>query len=61
MQKIDGKWKVITAHVGVDVLDNPVMVASVGFWKMIAAGVGVLGLVLGLVFGMFRGRRKSHA
>ena len=61
MQKIDGEWKVITAHVGVDVLDNPVMTASVGFWKACAAGGGVGGFVLGLLLCMIRGRRRSHA
>ncbi len=61
MQKIDGEWKVITAHVGVDVLDNPVMAASVGFWKACAAGGVVGGFVLGLLLGMIRGRRRSHA
>ena len=61
MQKIDGEWKVITAHLGVDVLDNPVMAASVGFWKACAAGGGVGGFILGLILGMIRGRRRSHA
>ena len=61
LQRIDGEWKVITAHLGVNVLDNPVMTASVGFWKASAAGGLGGGFVLGLLLCMIRGRRKSHA
>mgnify|MGYP006298482361 CR=1 FL=1 len=41
--KEDGQWKIAAAHVGVNVLDNPVLDArSMGFWKRIGVWLGIV-------------------
>lgn len=55
VRKVDGRWKLATAHVGTDLLDNPVLTAAkrkVGGW------VGAGGLVIGAIGGLLVGRRK---
>lgn len=55
----DGKWKVLTAHIGLDPLQNPILGAVEGL-KWIWGGVGaVLGLALGVLGTLLARRRKA--
>lgn len=59
VRRVDGEWKVQTAHIGVNVLDNPVMEARVGFWRTASIGAGVAGLIVGaLLARMFMKGKK---
>lgn len=51
-------WKVAAAHVGVDPLDNPMLAGATGFWKTVALGAGLGGLILGFL-AAFLLRRKG--
>jgi ketosteroid isomerase-like protein len=59
VRKIDGAWKVETAHIGVNILENPVMKARVGFWRTASIGAGVAGLVLGALLARMFMRDKK--
>jgi hypothetical protein len=55
----DGKWKVLTAHIGLNPLDNPILGAVEGL-KWIWGSVGaVLGLALGVLGTLLARRRKA--
>jgi len=55
----DGKWKVLTAHIGTNLLDNPVLDAVEGL-KWIWGGAGAaLGLALGVLGTLLLKRRKA--
>jgi hypothetical protein len=55
----DGKWKVLTAHIGTNLLDNPVLDAVEGL-KWIWGGAGAfLGLVAGVLGTLLTRRRKA--
>jgi uncharacterized protein (TIGR02246 family) len=54
--KEGGEWKVASAHVGVDLLDNPLLAAAAGFWKLTA----LVALVGGLLVGFLAGRRTAR-
>ena len=60
VRKLDGEWRVETAHVGVNILENPVMKARVGLWRTAtyaaAAGGVLVGLILARIF-----RKKQAA
>jgi ketosteroid isomerase-like protein len=47
----DGKWKVLTAQFGADMFDNPVLAAAKGFATWLAAGTGLIGLLVGWLLG----------
>jgi ketosteroid isomerase-like protein len=53
----DGTWKVASAQFGADMFDNPVLTAAKGLATWLAAGAGVIGLLLGWLLG----RRKRPA
>jgi uncharacterized protein (TIGR02246 family) len=58
VRKVDGRWKLTTAHVGTDLLDNPVVSATKqGLWK-IGGWLGGGGLVVGTLAGLIVGRRR---
>ena len=60
MRKLEGEWKVETAHIGVNILENPVMQARVGFWRTASYAAGAGGLVLGLLLArLMRGKRSA--
>lgn len=50
--KEDDKWKVLNAHIGLNIIDNPILDAMEKMKWMWAAG----GLVLGLIAGFFGAR-----
>jgi hypothetical protein len=57
----DGKWRILTLHIGTNFLDNPILAkaeASLGY-----AGVagGAAGLALGVVIGWLIWHRKRRA
>ncbi len=53
----DGKWKVAAAQFSASMFENPVLSAVTRFAYWLAAGLGLLGLVIG----WFLGRRKKIA
>lgn len=61
LRKIDDEWKAETVHVGVNILENPVMKARVGFWRNTSFAAGVVGLLLGVFLSRFMGRSKKAA
>ncbi|MBL9204733.1 MAG: nuclear transport factor 2 family protein [Opitutaceae bacterium] len=55
--KENGKWLLASYHVSFNALDNPLLNAAEKSLIWVAAGTGVLGLLIGLFFG----RRKQAA
>ena len=58
--KKDGKWKVASVHISVNMFDNPILniaIKKAGIW--IGGIAGVVGLVLGLIVGMVLFRRGA--
>lgn len=53
----DGKWKLAAIHFSADLSNNPYLTALSSFWRWVAAGTGVAGLVIGF----FVGRRRRGA
>ena len=53
-----GKWRILTLHIGTNFLDNPILSMAENSAKYFAAGGAGVGLILGLIFGFFWGRRK---
>ena len=55
----DGKWKVLTAHIGLNPIENPIIDAVEGL-RWIWGGVGAaLGLALGVLGTLLLRRRKA--
>jgi len=54
----DGKWLILTLHIGTDFLNNPILSVAENSAKYFAAGGGGAGLLLGLLIGYFWLRRK---
>lgn len=53
-------WKLVNVQFTVSILDNPVVEGAKAFARMLAIGVGIVALVLGVVIGMLM-RRKPRA
>ena len=53
--KAKGRWKLASLHMGVDVLDNPVLAAAKGLLYK----VGAAALVAGLLLGFFLAKAKT--
>ena len=60
VQKADGQWKLVSAHVGTDLFDNPVLEAAKRSGTWTAAGALAVGLVVGGVVGVIAGRRRGR-
>jgi ketosteroid isomerase-like protein len=58
VRKVDGRWKLASAHVGTDLLDNPVLAAAKQALWRIGGGLGAAGLVVGAIVGLLLGRRR---
>jgi ketosteroid isomerase-like protein len=57
----DGKWKILTLHLGTDFLDNPIL-AKAESSLMTFAGAGLaLGILIGCLVMFLLGRRKKTA
>jgi ketosteroid isomerase-like protein len=60
VRRTDGRWKLAAAHVGTNLLDNPVLdAAKQAAWKL-AAGLGAAGLVVGALAGFAVARRRGR-
>ena len=57
----DGKWRILTLHIGTNFLDNPLLSAAEDLAKYFAAGGAIAGLLLAWLIGFVRGRRKQNA
>ena len=55
----DGKWRILTLHIGTDFLDNPILAVAEDSTKYFAMGGGVVGLILGLLIMFLWGRRRK--
>ena len=55
----DGKWKVLTAHVGNNLLDNPILDAMEKMKWIWAAVAAAIGLVVGVLGTLLLKRRKA--
>lgn len=59
--KDNGKWKILNLHLGVNLLDNPVVTALKGYTYKAGLGAGVGGLIIGfLVAWILRGRSRAR-
>lgn len=56
--KVDGKWKLATAHVGIHFMDNPIIDALGASIKWTLVGGLVGGCLIGLLLAWLIGRRK---
>jgi len=54
--KEDDKWKVLNAHIGLDILDNPILDAMEKLKWMWTAGGAAIGLVVGWLVGRMKRR-----
>jgi len=54
----NGRWRILTLHIGTNFLDNPILSMAENSAKYFAAGGATVGLILGLIFGFLWGRRK---
>ncbi len=55
----DGKWKVLNAHIGLNILDNPILAAVERLRWVWGAGGVVIGLLLGVLGTLLLKRRKA--
>jgi ketosteroid isomerase-like protein len=61
VRRTDGQWKLAAAHVGTNLLDNPVLdAAKQAAWRL-AAALGAAGLVVGVLVGWLLARRRRSA
>ncbi|MEA3456508.1 MAG: hypothetical protein U9R26_08350 [Campylobacterota bacterium] len=55
----DGKWRILTLHIGTNFMDNPLLAAAENSIKMFGAIGAIAGLLLGLLLGfLFWKKRK---
>ena len=55
----DGKWRILTLHIGTNFLDNPILSMAENSVKKAGISGAVAGLLLGLLIGFFLWRRKQ--
>jgi hypothetical protein len=59
--KDNGKWKILSLHLGVNLLDNPVVAALKSYTYKAGLGAGLGGLIVGfLVAWVLRGRSRAR-
>ena len=61
IKEADGKWRILTLHIGTNFLDNPVSNAIERSTKLFAAIGALAGLILGLFISFMYIRRKYHS
>ncbi len=54
----DGKWRILTLHIGTNFMDNPLLGAAESSIKMFGAIGAIAGLILGLLFGFLLWKKK---
>lgn len=57
----DGKWRILTLHLGTNFLDNPILDVAENSAKYFGAGGVVVGLLLAWLIGFVRKRGKKTA
>ena len=57
----DGKWRILTLHIGTNFLDNPILSMAENSVKKAGISGAVVGLLLGLLLGFLLWRRKKAA
>ena len=57
----DGKWRILTLHIGTNFLDNPILAMAENSVKKAGISGAVVGLLLGLLLGFLLWRRKKAA
>jgi ketosteroid isomerase-like protein len=55
----DGRWKILTLHIGTNFLDNPILTAAEGSLVYAAVGGAVGGLLIGVVATLLVRRRRA--
>lgn len=55
----DGKWRILSLHIGTNFLDNPLLSAIEGATVKVGAAGAIGGIVLGLLIGWLIGRRRK--
>jgi hypothetical protein len=55
----DGKWKILTLHIGTNFLDNPILDVAEASLGYAALAGGVAGLLIGVLAALFLRRRRS--
>ncbi len=60
LYKEGGKWKILSVHIGVNLLDNPVVTALKSRLYIVGIGAGIAGLLLGFGLGRLSGRRPRQ-
>lgn len=55
----DGKWRILTLHIGTNFLDNPILAAAEQSLKTAAIGSGIGGLIIGMVIMFVLRRRRT--
>ncbi len=54
----DGKWRILTLHIGTDFLDNPILAVAEESTKYFGIAGAAAGLVFGILLMFLLGRRK---
>jgi hypothetical protein len=57
----DGKWRILSLHIGTNFLDNPILSVAENSAKYFAIGGAVVGLAVGVLIGFVWKRRKRAA
>ena len=57
----DGKWRILTLHIGTNFLDNPILTVAENSAKYFAVGGAVVGVLVGLLIGFVWKRRRSQS
>ena len=55
----DGKWRILSLHLGVNFLDNPILSVAENSGKYFAVGGGLIGLLVGIILGVLISRRRK--
>ena len=57
----DGKWRILTLHIGTNFLDNAVLSSAVATAKNYVLTAAGIGAAIGLILGLLLGRRRKAA
>jgi len=55
----DGRWRVLTIHIGTNFLDNPLLARTEGALMTVGIAGGIVGLLVGGIAGFWIRRRKK--
>ena len=59
IKDVDGKWRVLSLHIGVDFLDNPILSVAKESGKYMAVAGALIGLLIGLLAGFMLWRKRQ--